>query len=45
MVNLICLIFGHKREREHQKDMFGYEYVWQREYCKRCGKTLKGGRK
>jgi len=37
---IICLLFGHKPEREHEKDGFGNEYVWQKIYCKRCGKRL-----
>lgn len=37
---LLCLLLGHISISEHKADMFGYEYVWQRKYCKRCGKTL-----
>lgn len=41
MLNKIfCLIFGHIPITEHEKDMFGYEYVWQKVYCERCGKSL-----
>jgi|GEM_PF-3968121 len=40
MKNIICFLLGHIPVREHIKDMFGYEYVWQKVYCKRCGKRL-----
>lgn len=38
--NLLCFLFGHKITQTEDRDMFGYKYVWQREYCERCGKTL-----
>jgi hypothetical protein len=38
---ILCLILGHIPERCHEKDCFGYEYVWQKVYCKRCGKRLE----
>lgn len=42
MKHLICKIFGHSKKtiRGKQKDMFGYEYVWQPEYCSRCGERV-----
>jgi hypothetical protein len=40
MKRLICLLIGHKPVRGSEKDMFGYEYVWQKVYCKRCSKRL-----
>lgn len=37
---LLCRLFKHQPEFEHNKDMFGYEYVYQRCFCNRCGKRL-----
>ena len=37
---ILCLLLGHKPIRESERDMFGYEYVWQKVYCRRCGKRL-----
>jgi hypothetical protein len=36
-MKLVCIIMGHKIVAAHDKDMFGYEYVWQKKYCSRCG--------
>lgn len=40
MENILCFLLGHIPVRKNEKDMFGYEYVWQKIYCKRCGKRL-----
>ena len=44
MKELLCKIFGHSKRdalpNEIEKDMFGYAYVWQPKYCRRCGKRL-----
>jgi len=40
MKKLLCFILGHKPVKEQKKDMFGYGYVWQKVYCKRCYKRL-----
>jgi len=37
---ILCMFLGHIKVVEHEKDMFGYEYAYQKEYCKRCGKIL-----
>jgi len=41
-MKLICKLFGHSKKTvsAHEKDMFGYEYVWQKLYCSRCGKRV-----
>lgn len=36
----LCLLLGHIPIRKNEKDMFGYEYAWQKVHCKRCGKRL-----
>ena len=30
MKKLLCFILGHKPVKKQKKDMFGYEYVWQK---------------
>lgn len=40
MKKVLCLILGHKPVMASEKDMFGYEYIWQKVYCGRCGKRL-----
>jgi len=42
MKEVLCKIFGHSKKVTygHEKDMFGYEYVWQPKYCSRCGKKI-----
>lgn len=40
MTWIACLLLGHKPVSTNNRDMFGYEYVWQRKYCERCRKTL-----
>ena len=40
MKYILCLLFGHKLVAYHDKDMFGYEYIWQKQYCSRCGKRF-----
>lgn len=37
---ILCLLLGHTPVLNHDKDMFGNEYVWQRVRCKRCGKKI-----
>ncbi len=41
-MNILCKIGIHKLVRGHEKDMFGYEYVWQPMVCKRCNKRVIG---
>ena len=40
---ILCIFLGHIRAKEHEKDMFGHEYVYQKEYCRRCDKRLIWG--
>lgn len=40
MLKILCLVLGHKRKMLNERDMFGLEYVWQKEICDRCGKRL-----
>ncbi|WP_268055969.1 hypothetical protein [Clostridium estertheticum] len=37
---IICFIFNHKLVAYHDRDIFGKEYIWQKQYCGRCGKKL-----
>jgi hypothetical protein len=39
-MKLLCWLGIHKLVTAHEKDMFGYEYVWQPKVCKRCGKRV-----
>ncbi|HZK34884.1 MAG TPA: hypothetical protein VFD33_06215 [Bacillota bacterium] len=40
MKRIICFLLGHKPVTGQEKDMFGFEYVWQKAHCSRCGKKL-----
>lgn len=37
---ILCLLFGHIPIEGNQQDMFGHKYLWQKIYCKRCGRKL-----
>lgn len=38
---IVCKFSGHRPLYDHEKDMFGYEYVFQKCHCSRCGKRLR----